>query len=96
MYTIKETNNKLIITGRYGDLTPHIIHCSNNITDLKNDVANIYIVAEECTNFPRIHLLTDFSEDEALQQISNYLFEIEQTNEPHLIGCSLVEINNLK
>ncbi len=96
MYTIKETNNKLMIVGRYGDLTPHVIHCSDNIIDLREDVANIYIVAEESTNFPRIHLLTDFSEDEALQQISNYLFEIEQINEPHLIGCSLVQIKNLK
>jgi hypothetical protein len=87
MYTIKENNKgKLVAIGKFGEETIHLIHCSDTIEELKEDIANIYIVAEECTNFARVHLVTDFSEDEALQQVDEYLREKEGIEETHLIG----------
>ena len=87
MYKIKTNNKgKLIAIGKYGEEAIHVIHCSDNEEDLKEDCANIYLVAEECTNFARIHLVTDFSEDEALQQIDEYLRENEDITYSHLIG----------
>ena len=93
MYKITENEyNEIIAVGRFGEETIHVIHCADNIEDLKEDVANIYLVAEECTNFPRVHLVTDFSEDEALQQVDEYLREKEGVEESHLIGVFEAEI----
>ena len=93
MYKIKETEHKQIVAvGRFGEETIHLIHCSDNLEDLKEDVANLYIVAEECTNFARVHLVTDFSEDEALQQVDEYLREKEGVEESHLIGVFEAEL----
>ena len=87
MYRIKTNNKgKLIAVGKYGEESIHIVHCSENIEELKEDCANIYLVAEECTNFARVHIVTDFSEDEALQQVDEYLREKEDTAYSHLIG----------
>jgi hypothetical protein len=87
MYKIKtNSNNELVAIGRLGEETIHIVHCAETIEDLKDDVATPYIVAEECTNFARVHLVTNFSEDEALQQVDEYLREKEGVEETHLIG----------
>ena len=87
MYKIKtNTHNELVAIGKFGEETIHLIHCSETVDELKEDIANIYIVAEECTNFARVHLVTDFSEDEALQQVDEYLREEEGVEETHLIG----------
>jgi len=92
MYKLTEENNKLVLTGKYGTESIHLIHCSNSIEDLKEDACNIYMVAEECTNFARVHLLTDFSEDEALQQVDSYLIEKEGVDETHLIAVFKVSV----
>jgi hypothetical protein len=85
-----------IITNRYGQLAAkgkqgeeaiHLVHCSETIEELKEDSANIYIVSEECTNFARVHLVTDYSEEEALEQVDEYLREKEGREESHLIGA---------
>ena len=89
MYKIKaNSGNELVAIGKFGEETIHIVHCDN----LKDDVATPYIVAEECTNFARVHLVTDFSEDAALQQVVEYLREKEGVEEPHLIGVFEAEL----
>jgi hypothetical protein len=96
MYKIKtNTNNKLVAIGEYGEETIHLIHCAETIEDLKEDVATPFIVLEECSNFARIHLVTDFSEDEALQQVDEYLRENEgdDDDEPNLIGVFEAELS---
>ena len=93
MYKIKEnSHNELVAIGKYGEETIHLVHCAETIKDLKDDVATLYIVAEECTNFARVHLVTDFSEDEALQQVDEYLREKENIEETHLIGVFEAEL----
>jgi len=93
MYKIKtNSNNELVAIGRLGEETIHIVHCAETIEDLKDDVATPYIVAEECTNFARVHLVTNFSEDEALQQVDEYLREKEGVEETHLIGVFEAEL----
>ena len=87
MYKIKtNSHNELVAIGKFGQETIHIVHCAKTIEDLKNDVATPYIVAEECTNFARVHLVTNFSEDEALQQVDEYLREKEGVDESHIIA----------
>jgi len=93
-YKIIEKNNTLFAQSIKDNSTfaIHQIHCCENLEDLKQDVANIYLVAEEFTNSPFIHLITAFSEDEALQQIDEYLRENNDEYQNHLIGvfkCSL-------
>lgn len=79
--------NKLVVIDKYGlENTIHLIHCAETIEEIVEDVATCYVVAEEATNFARLHLVTDFSQDEALQQIDTYLREVENLEETHLIG----------
>ena len=92
MYKLIEENGKLKAKGKYGSEVIHLIHCSETLAELKEDCATSYIVAEECTNFARIHLVTDFSEDEALQQVVEYLREKEGEEEPHVIGVFECEL----
>ena len=93
MYKIKtNSNNELVAIGNFGEETIHIVHCAETIEDLKDDVATPYIVVEECTNFARLHLVTDFSEDEALQQVDEYLREKENVEETNLIGFFEAEV----
>lgn len=85
---LKEFNGRLYIETRLGNEYPHLIHCSESLYDIKQDSASPYLVAEEAGNFARLHLLTSWSEDEALQDIAEYLTEKEE-HEPdqlHLIG----------
>jgi len=92
MYKIKEVKGKIVAVGKYGEETIHLVHCSETIKELKEEVLNLYIVAEECTNFARVHLVADSSEDEALQQVDEYLREKENITETHLIGVFKTEI----
>jgi len=85
--------NELVIIDKYGlDNTIHLIHCSDTLEEIREDVATPYAVMEECTNFARVHLVTDFSEDEALQQVDEYLREKEGFEETHLIGAFELEL----
>ena len=95
MYNIKANEQgKLVAVGEYGEETIHVIHCSETLEELKEDVATPYLLAEQCSNFSRIHLVTDFSEDEALQQLDEYLRENECEGDEytHLIGVYEVEL----
>ncbi len=97
MFEILENEKgKLVAKGKYGEETIHIIHCSETIEELKDELADLFIVSEEATNFARTHLVADFSKDEALQQVATYLFEEEEIDEPHLIGvfeAKLIDMN---
>ena len=79
-------DGSLYIETKLGHEKPHVIHCSDSLYEIKQDTASPYLVAEECTNFPRLHLLTSWSEDEALQDVATYLQEKEEENEPQLIA----------
>ena len=93
MKLYQNEHNELKFSDKFSDdNTIHLIHCAETLEEIKEDVATPYLVAEECTNFARIHLVTDFSEDEALQQIDEYLREKEGEEESHLIGVFKLEI----
>lgn len=77
---------RLYIETRLGNEYPHLIHCGESLYDIKQDSAKPYLVAEEAGNFARLHLLTSWSEDEALQEIADYLREEEAEQDPHLIA----------
>ena len=79
-------DGSLYIETKLGHEKPHVIHCSDSLYEIKQDTASPYLVAEECTNFPRLHLLTSWSEDEALQDVATYLQKKEEENEPQLIA----------
>ena len=79
-------NGRLYIETKHGHERPNVIHCSDSLYQIKQDSATPYLVAEECTNFARLHLLTSWSEDEALQDVATYLQEQEQHKEPHIIA----------
>ena len=85
--TLKENeHNELIFIDKFGENSIHIIHCSETLEEIKEDEATPFLVAEEATNFARVHLVTGFSEDEALQQVDEYLREKEGIEETHLIA----------
>ena len=89
MFTIIEgQNKKLVAQGEYGNEDIHIIHCADTLDELRGDVATPYVVAEEFSLYARVHLVTDFSEDAALNQVADYLIEKEGAhyNELHIIG----------
>jgi len=91
-------NNKLIILNSSGHSeTIHVNHTSEDINDIKEDVYKPFAVAEEVSNFARIHLLTAANENEALQAIDEYLREneaqeVEEEGGTHLIGAFELEI----
>ena len=87
-------HNELIFVDKFGENSIHIVHCGDTIEDIKEDVATPYLVVEEATNFARVHLVTDFSEDEALQRVDEYLIEKEGLEESHLIAVFECEILN--
>jgi len=70
-------DGKLVLLGQHGEEAIHVIHCDKTIEGIREDVATPYIVAEQFTNHPRLHLVTDFSQDEAAQQVDTYLREKE-------------------
>ena len=83
---------KIVYVDTFGESAIYMIHCSETIEELKEDSAIPYLVAEECTNYPYVHLVTAFSEDEALQQVDDYLREKEGVDETHLIGVFECEL----
>ena len=82
----EDSKNRLYVETKTGNEYPHLIHCANSLYDIKQDSAHAYLVAEECTNYGRVHLLTSWSEDEALEDVATYLQETEGDEEPHLIA----------
>ena len=93
MKLYQNKHSELVFSDKFGDdNTIHIIHCSDNLEEIKEDVWDAYLVAEECTNYPRLHLLTSPSEDEALQAVDEYLREKEGDEESHLIGVFKLEL----
>ena len=87
METMKliETNKGLQIETRFGVEAIHVNHAHNSIVEFDEGIWSPYMVAEEATNFARVHLLTAPNEEKALQTIATYLFEEEDIEEPHLI-----------
>lgn len=79
-------NGRLYIETKHGHERPNVIHCSESLYQIKQDSATPYLVAEEAGNFARLHLLTSWSEDEAMQDVATYLKEEEQHKEPHIIA----------
>ena len=89
MKLYKNEHNELKFSDKFSDDNAiHIIHCSDNLNDIIEDSYEPYMVAEECTNFARVHLVTAPSEDEALQQVDEYLREQEDEKDSHLIFVS--------
>ena len=88
MYTIIENKDKkLVAQGKHGNEAIHIIHCSDTLEELRGDVATPYIVAEEFSSYARVHLVTDFSEDGALNQVADYIIaEGCPMEDIHMIG----------
>ena len=87
MYRLKEDSELglHIVTPRGYREKIHVFHCAETLEELSEDVAQCYAIAEECTNFARIHLITDFSMGEATEQVWKYLQEKESAEEFHLI-----------
>ena len=83
---LQVNENKLELISKYATDVIHMDHtgCSKNI--LIEELDYLYVVIEECTNFPRVHLLSSFSENEALETIDTYLREEEDQEESHLIA----------
>ena len=77
-------NGRLYIETSYGHEHPNVIHCSESLYQIKQDSATPYLVAEESTNFARLHLITSWSEDEAMQDVETYLNVLNQ--DPHIIA----------
>mgnify|MGYP003640188616 FL=1 len=87
---------KLIFLDSYENENEiHLSHCGQlrSLKELKEDVYDAFIVAEECTNFARTHLVLAPTEDDALQFVDEYLREIENVIESHLIG--VFKVNKL-
>ena len=65
----------------------HINHTSwENLSDAKDDVWTPFVVVEECTNYPRLHLVCHDNEDEALQVVSDWMNKEHGTeHDMHLI-----------
>jgi len=80
-----ETKKGLQIETKYGVETIHLNHTHETLKDFKEDIWSPYMVAEECTNFARVHLVVASSEDHALEQVDEYLREKEGVEETHLI-----------
>ena len=79
MRKLIKNNNK--ITGwayetKYGIETIHLNHTTwENIEDAKEDIWAPFLVAEECGNYARLHLVCDSCKDYALQEVQSYLDE---------------------
>ena len=90
--TLKEINGKIAYIDSKGiEGSIHVFHCIEEIKEIKEGVAKPFLVMEEATNFARVHLVTDFSKDYALQQVDEYLREKENLTETHLIGVFEVD-----
>ena len=92
--TKSEHNNKLVFIDSYGHENPiHLIHCNNTIEEIKEDVYDPYMVAEEAGNHSRNHLVTASDEYNAIEQVVEYLREEEGYTEFHIIIAQKLELN---
>lgn len=91
-----------MIQSKYGDDTVHINHTHDTLEDFQDDIWSPYMVAEECTNHARVHLVTASSEDHALEQVDEYLREKDNSSsvrwkkgveETHLIIAEKLDLS---
>ena len=87
------TKKGLKIESKYGDESIHINHTHDTLEDFQEDIWSPYMVAEECTNYARIHLVVASDEDHALEQVDEYLREKEGEEETHLIDVHRLELS---
>jgi hypothetical protein len=88
-----ETKKGLMIQTKYGDDTIHINHTHDTLEYFQDDIWSPYMVAEECTNHARVHLVTASSKVHALEQIDEYLREKEGVEETHLITAEELDFD---
>tara|TARA_R110000772_G_scaffold217671_1_gene328159 strand:+ start:22 stop:327 length:306 start_codon:yes stop_codon:yes gene_type:complete len=86
-----ETKKGLSIETKFGGETIHLNHTHETVAEFSEDVWQPFMVAEEATNFARVHLITAENEDHALSQIDEYLREKEYCEETHLIMATELE-----
>jgi len=88
-----ETKKGLMIQSKYGDEPVHMNHTHDTLEDFQDDIWSPYMVAEECTNHARVHLVTASSEYHALEQVDEYLREKEGVEETHLIIAEKLDLS---
>ena len=88
-----ETKKGLMIQSKYGEDAIHTNHTYDTLKDLRDDIWAPYMVVEVCTNYARTHLITASSEDHALEQVNEYLWEKEGILEPHLIIAEKLDLS---
>ena len=89
---IKDPKGGFLLTNGEIENKIHVIHCSETIEEIMEDLYAPYIVYEQVTNFPRLHLVTAWSKDNALQEVYEYLLEKEDDNNPQLISVEEVKV----
>ena len=89
-----ETKKGLMIQSKYGDDTININHTHDTLEDFQDDIWSPYMVAEECTNHARIHLVVASDEYHALDQVDEYLREKEGVEETHLISAQELRLTD--
>jgi hypothetical protein len=57
----------------------HIFHCTEDLDEIREDLWTPYVVFEQATNFPVIHLLTAPNEYEALSIVFDHILEAGDT-----------------
>jgi hypothetical protein len=98
MKLAKDYRNRLVVIDKNNnENTIHVDHTNGNIEDIKEDSYDAFLVVEECTNFGRLHLILDRNEDEAAQNVHDYLFEESAMQgdtdfDFHLIGVFKLEM----
>ena len=82
-----------MIQSKYGDDTVHINHTHDTLEDFQDDIWSPYMVAEECTNHARVHLVTASSEDHALEDNSSSVRWKKGVEETHLIIAEKLDLS---
>jgi hypothetical protein len=88
-----ETKKGLMIQSKYGEDAIHTNHTYDTLKDFRDDIWAPYMVAEECTNYAMVHLITASSEDHALEQVDEYLREKVGVEETHLIIAEKLDLS---
>lgn len=87
MNKVEKIKDRWFLVTSYGNERIHVVH------DEPNEDSQTFVVAEEgYGNFARLHMLNDFSEDEALQTIDTYVCEKEDGESGHIISVWEVEL----
>lgn len=80
----------ICLESKYGSEEIHINHCDEfDLKELSQDMANLYVIVEECANFPVLHLVSAFTECDA---ISIIVEDLNTPDEFHLIDCFEVTV----